>query len=643
MARFAHHELMAVELFAWALLRWPDLPSELRADFVRTLADEQRHCRLYLDHLASLGSDLAQHRLSNYFWRHVPAIEASPHGVRAFLAAVGLTLEQANLDFSITYRDAFREAGDEEGARILQQVHDDEIAHVSLAASWLRRLGPPGADTIEAYSEAVPFPLSAARAKGRRFDVAGRRAAGLDEPFIEFIRKARSSQEMARSTRKLKLKAAPEKKSSDPCAADSTPAFRGLLLYPNLGAEEMPGKGGVVMTPTTLPSLRLWRLLFARSSEFMIPVSSAETRRAVRSLNDSWWPVELESTADQPAFPWLEYESGVVPWIASARIQANPSYRGQPILGPPPGVVARVHDKAFAVRAARDEELLDKELAQLPLVLDPEVLSHPDEAVRLMSEAIESWPEWAGRNFTLKPRLGTSGRGRVPGVNGKPDCPAVRGALKRMIRKGGAILEPWFDRVEDLSVQLHVSPEGDVTLLGSLEQIVAPSGVYLGHRAEFDSRGRVFSGSPHDESMREAAARLAQLAQAEGFHGPCGVDGFVLRAPDEAGNERNLLRSVVEFNARFTLGTIVIGLIRRALDAVRAETELEPGERQAFYFGLSEPEGGWSENLTAIEGKTKMIALWHGSDACRPAIVFAESRKALDPLVAATQRARKKR
>ena len=32
LSRFAHHELMAVELFAWALLRWPELRPELRRD-----------------------------------------------------------------------------------------------------------------------------------------------------------------------------------------------------------------------------------------------------------------------------------------------------------------------------------------------------------------------------------------------------------------------------------------------------------------------------------------------------------------------------------------------------------------------------------------------------------------------------------
>jgi uncharacterized ferritin-like protein (DUF455 family) len=195
LARFANHELMAVELFAWALLRWPDLPSELRRGFVAVLAEEQLHCRLYLDRLHALGSALSDHRLSDYFWKHAPAIAASPHGARAFLSAMGLTFEQANLDFTLIYRDGFRSAGDEESAQVCQRIHDDEVGHVRLAARWLRALAPEGQGEIEAYREAVPFPLAAARAKGRRFEAAARRRAGLSEDFIAFVRDARSSQE----------------------------------------------------------------------------------------------------------------------------------------------------------------------------------------------------------------------------------------------------------------------------------------------------------------------------------------------------------------------------------------------------------------------------------------------------------------
>jgi len=195
LARFAHHELMAAELFAWALLRWPELPAELRRGWLLALRDEQKHCSLYLERLYAHGSKLDEHVLSPYFWSQAPAIAASPHGPRAFLSAMGLTFEQANLDFSLLYRDAFREAGDEASARVCQVIHDEEVTHVALAARWLERLSGPDQSEIERYDETVPFPLSAARAKARRFDIAGRRRAGLGDAFIEHVRSARSTQE----------------------------------------------------------------------------------------------------------------------------------------------------------------------------------------------------------------------------------------------------------------------------------------------------------------------------------------------------------------------------------------------------------------------------------------------------------------
>jgi len=179
LARFAHHELMAVELFAWALLRWPELPAALRRALATVLAEEQSHCKLYLDRLVAHGSQLGDHALSGYFWRHAPAMAASPHGPSAFLAGMG--------------------AGDEQSAQVCERVHAEEIGHVALAARWLPRLAPapPGDDDelVARYEACVPFPLAAARAKGRRFDAAARRRAGLSEAFIEHVRRARSSSE----------------------------------------------------------------------------------------------------------------------------------------------------------------------------------------------------------------------------------------------------------------------------------------------------------------------------------------------------------------------------------------------------------------------------------------------------------------
>ena len=69
--RFAHHELLAVELFAWALLTWPDMPPLLRRGMLAALADEQRHLGMYLGRLSAHGSHLGEAPLSDYLWRHV--------------------------------------------------------------------------------------------------------------------------------------------------------------------------------------------------------------------------------------------------------------------------------------------------------------------------------------------------------------------------------------------------------------------------------------------------------------------------------------------------------------------------------------------------------------------------------------------
>ncbi len=203
LARFAHHELMAVEMFAWAILRWPGLSHRIQRGLLGVLHDEQRHCRLYLDRLAAHGSKLGDHVLSDYFWKHVAAISQSSAGPAAFFASMGLTFEQGNLDFAPLYRDAFREAGDAASADVCQQVHGDEIEHVRFAARTLRELSESadGATDIELYERAAPFPLSAARAKGRRFDADARRQAGLSEEFIEYVRTARSPQELRNDPR----------------------------------------------------------------------------------------------------------------------------------------------------------------------------------------------------------------------------------------------------------------------------------------------------------------------------------------------------------------------------------------------------------------------------------------------------------
>jgi hypothetical protein len=169
-------------------------------------------------------------------------------------------------------------------------------------------------------------------------------------------------------------------------------------------------------------------------------------------------------------------------------------------------------------------------------------------------------------------------------------------------------------------------------LLGTTELLVEGSGLYRGHRGSIDSRGRVASGSRYDEALREAAVAVAQAAAAAGYHGPCGVDAFVFEA--EPG--RIELRSIVEFNARFTLGIIAIGLLRRALAEIRRELSLEPGGLREFLFRLDAPPGGWPQRDDAQGAMLIPLRADDPAAAARiePGLLIADDRDALDRVLA---------
>jgi hypothetical protein len=294
-----------------------------------------------------------------------------------------------------------------------------------------------------------------------------------------------------------------------------------------------------------------------------------------------------------------------------------------------PGVVARVHDKAFAREVAIREGLVPTPLRECSAVFEPGDLTAPDGPARIEA-ALAGWPAWARRRFTLKPRFGSSGRGRVAGRDGCADDPALVAALPRLAGCGGALLEPWLERVEDLSAQMYLDPTRGVTLLGTTRPVLAPSGVYRGQRGDLDYKGRIVSGSDHDENLREAAVAVAAAARERGFWGPCGLDAFSFR--DTRGVTH--LRPVVEFNARFTLGTVAIGITRRALSKIRQQIGLSPGERRPFFFGLDAPPGGWPAEASSPEHL--LIRLTEPGSASHPALLVASDGPALDRLLASS-------
>lgn len=178
----ANHELQAIELFAWALLAYPDAPVAFRRGLVAILADEQRHLGLYESRLRALGVSFGDQPVTGHFWGKLDHL-ATPLD---FVCAMGLTFENANLDFAGDYRAAAHACGDHETAAALDQVHADEIAHVHFGWVWLAKLAPER-DPWEVYTSTVKFPLGPRRARGAVLDREARRRAGMSEAFIDAL------------------------------------------------------------------------------------------------------------------------------------------------------------------------------------------------------------------------------------------------------------------------------------------------------------------------------------------------------------------------------------------------------------------------------------------------------------------------
>jgi uncharacterized ferritin-like protein (DUF455 family) len=177
---FANHELLATELMALVLLKFPDAPAAFRKGVYQTLQDEQEHTQLYLHRMKQCGVHFGELPVSGYFWRSVSVME----NPMDYVSSLCLTFEQANLDFARHFAQGFATVGDDATAKLLDKIYRDEIGHVAYGLKWFRRWKNPSESDWEAFCRQLKFPLSPQRAKGITLNVEGRRAAGLDAQFI---------------------------------------------------------------------------------------------------------------------------------------------------------------------------------------------------------------------------------------------------------------------------------------------------------------------------------------------------------------------------------------------------------------------------------------------------------------------------
>jgi uncharacterized ferritin-like protein (DUF455 family) len=535
---FANHELLAIELMGMALLRFPDAPADYRLGLARTLCEEQDHLSLYLGRMQELGVELGDSPLSAYFWRAMSSLETPLE----FVAAMNLTFEQANLDHALAFSRALEAVGDPETATILRRVHDEELGHVRHGLTWFDRWRDTSVDRWDAYRKILPAPLSPNRAKGLEFSWESRDRVGLDLRFQrELFVYSRS-------------------KGRPPIVFGFNPACESEVARGTSG-----GTATKLIKTLERDYAPLLLFLAGRDDAVVVPRRpSLDYLVGVRRLG-----IELPELLDAgDAVKELASRgvSGVRPWGWSPETLArfSPLLEGE---GWPRVSAARLKQLYSKQLGAELMGAFAKEYPELAGVLGAGALGAAfcsgEEAARAHAEELLKTHPWV----VLKAPFGTSGRAMLR-VNGwAARSASERGWVERTLREqGGVVVEPWLDRVCDLSLQLQVGEPGGKTRPRVTRPLVDRRGQYRGHvlgrplaqlepdllRAIQGDGGRAPSMLKTLESAgRFVGSRLSEL----GFRGLCGVDALVYRE-----NARFCLKPIVEINPRTTMGSVALAL-----------------------------------------------------------------------------------
>lgn len=135
----AHIELNAIDMSFDLVARFCDLPMprEFLDGAVKVGLDEALHFELINQRLEDLGASYGDLPAHGGLWG---AIQDTRHDLLARLAIVPLVLEARGLDVSPPMIAQVKAAGQEETAKCMDIIYQDEITHVAFGAKWFKYL-----------------------------------------------------------------------------------------------------------------------------------------------------------------------------------------------------------------------------------------------------------------------------------------------------------------------------------------------------------------------------------------------------------------------------------------------------------------------------------------------------------------------
>jgi uncharacterized ferritin-like protein (DUF455 family) len=561
---FANHELLAIELMALVILKFPDAPPSFLNGVVATIQEEQNHLRLYMERMKELGVRFGDLPVSDFFWKCLSPMK-SPMD---FVVQMGMTFEQANLDFALFYMKAIERVGDAKTAAILERVYREEIGHVKNGVYWFNRLRemPETESDWDAYVRLLPTPLNPRRAKGLEFCAEARRQAGLSDTYIHELEiysgsKGRPSilwlynpscdLEIARGKPGYTPTAGSQRLMHD---LESLPMF--LALDKDLVLVEHKPRSDWIAS--------IQKCGF-KTPEFLVKKKSVEDSVRITKIGGfepwGWSPDTFEAFRPMKS-RIVRVSAGNGLWCE--KILGLKSY-AQTGLGP-------LFSKSWSV------QFLKEWMTSAP----PESSEHFGP-LEIVGCSFESWESaelrlreilGAQKTAMVKAPYGTAGTQvrhlcNVEELQGK-----MGGWIRNVLRSQGAIIvEEYLDQVYDLSVQLDVRDEG-VEILGVRRFITGRQneyrGTYLGKKLTGFAEADLRSIHALLSQWRPFIVALGKRLREEGYRGPAGVDALLWR--DLKGCLK--LKPLIELNPRWTMGRVALEL----------EKSLKPGVQGLWAF-----------------------------------------------------------
>ena len=545
---FANHELLATELMALVLLRFPDAPRAFRRAVLQTLRDEQEHTRLYLARMRDCGIHFGEYPLSGYFWRAISGMQ-SPLD---YVSGLSLTFEQANLDFARDFARAFQTIGDAATAGLLERIYRDEIGHVACGLKWFRRWKDERLSDWTAFCRQLKFPLSPSRAKGLGLNVEGRQAAGFDPVFIAELNVY--SQSRGRTPNVFWFN--PFAEGYIAKGKSFTPTRQQSLLAGDLSTlPQFLCRQDDIVLVNELPSVEF--LSGLKQAGFALPQfiqlsgggldrNSELAGRKLATLQPwAWSPESVELFT--PLFDKVAGED------------RSPEERFNP-------AIAALYSKAWSAAFLR--RFLQARPAECWLCTEEEAgvaVSTIEEALG----AIARIRERGHHRVVVKEAIGLAGHNAIRLWEPELLDPQRKWMLRALENGRQLVVEPWLERLDDFSAQLEMTASG-LRLCGYTGLINDLKGQFRANWAAANFQKRVPAAiTDHFREPKDLAHRMQCLfqeifarlqAELGTFRGPLGIDALVYRAADG----RCRLKPIVEINPRYTMGRVTIELMGRA-------------------------------------------------------------------------------